>query len=61
MGWKAPLPDDMKQLLALLRAERDEKFAAANAKAAAKAEALDEEDEDDWDDDNYDVEVHYVR
>ncbi len=60
MGWKAPLPDDMKQLLALLRAERDEKFAAANAKAAAKASEFDDDD-DDWDDEDYDVEVHYVR
>ncbi|HJV06512.1 MAG TPA: 23S rRNA pseudouridine(1911/1915/1917) synthase RluD [Chromobacteriaceae bacterium] len=55
MSWKAPLPDDMKQLLAVLRGEGGERMDTLPT-------ALPEEDGDDedWDDDD-DVEVIYVR
>ena len=59
-SWKAPLPDDMKAVLELLRTEADEKMAAASAKQALKAAENEDDDDDDWDDDDYDVEVHYV-
>lgn len=45
MSWTSPLPDDMRRVLAALRAEYSHE----------------DVDDDDWDDDDYDVEVHYVR
>ncbi len=51
MSWEAPLPDDMRHLLAILRGESGFEQAIEDG----------DDDEDDWDDDDYDVEVHYVR
>ncbi len=50
MSWEAPMPDDMRHLLAILRGE------------SSFPQADDEDwDDDDDDDDDHDVEVHYVR
>jgi 23S rRNA pseudouridine1911/1915/1917 synthase len=56
MSWKSRLPQDMRDLLTLLREE-----SAAKLNKSAANPLLDEDDEDDWDEDDYDVEVHYVR
>jgi 23S rRNA pseudouridine1911/1915/1917 synthase len=59
MTWKSRLPQDMRDLLALLRAESAAQYAKSGLGKAA--EWVDEDDDEDWDDDDYDVEVHYVR
>ncbi|MDC7697999.1 23S rRNA pseudouridine(1911/1915/1917) synthase RluD [Vogesella indigofera] len=58
-SWSAPLPDDMKALLAILRDEREIKL--NKAKAQTPFGAAMEDDDDDWDEDDYDVETHYIR
>jgi len=58
-SWSAPLPDDMKALLAILRDEREIKL--NKAKAQTPLGAAMEDDDDDWDEDDYDVETHYIR
>lgn len=55
MSWEAPMPDDMRHLLAILRGE-------SSFPQADDASGDDDEDwDDDDDDDDHDVEVHYVR
>ncbi|UTH73633.1 23S rRNA pseudouridine(1911/1915/1917) synthase RluD [Chromobacterium sp. IIBBL 290-4] len=56
-SWKAPLPDDFRRLLDVLRGD------GARADADAFAHASDDEDDDeDWDDDDdSDIEVIYVK
>lgn len=56
-SWKAPLPDDFRALLDLLRGDG----AVADDETFAHGDGEDEEDWDDDDDDDSDVEVIYAR
>ncbi|WP_047236724.1 23S rRNA pseudouridine(1911/1915/1917) synthase RluD [Chromobacterium subtsugae] len=56
-SWKAPLPDDFRRLLDLLRGDG----ALPDEEAFAHADEQDDEDWDDDDDDDGDVEVIYAR
>ncbi|KUM02683.1 23S rRNA pseudouridine(1911/1915/1917) synthase RluD [Chromobacterium subtsugae] len=56
-SWKAPLPDDFRRLLDLLRGDG----ALPDEEAFAHADEQDDEDWDDDDDDDGDIEVIYAR
>lgn len=59
-SWSAPIPDDMKNLLAVLRGEAEARMNKTRAASIPNVAGFDDDD-DDWDEDDYDVEVHYIR